>query len=701
MKTTAVFDKLYDAWREHPRYVSSCGGARSSKTYSMLELLFYLATTYDKAGDVTSVVSETFPHLKRGAIRDFKNIIGESWDEDAWSKSESIYTLQNGAIIEFFSADAVGKVHGPQRKRLFLNEVQNIPYETARQLFIRTQDTVFMDYNPTHSFWVNEIIEQRPDCRLVHSTYKDNPFLSPEQVREIESNKNDTNWWRVYGEGKVGQLEGLIFPEFTLVDDLPAPADRPDGMIESYGLDYGFTNDPSALIHSLTDNRKREVWWDEVFYRIGMLNADMAAAMKQEGISRNIRVWADSAEPKTNEELKRYGFNIWGSFKSTKKAEQVQAMRGYRYFVTKRSLNLIREMRGYTWQKDKDGKLLNEPIAFNDHCFVAGTMVRTPHGETPIEQVKVGDMVMTSEGPRVVENWWNNGCKKVLRVKFIFCNFSVEITATPEHKFKTQKGWKELQKIKKGDTLLLFSTLTESRLGNTKENVIIQTDAPVCTAMCGSSTMAKSQKGMTYTTKTETPITTPLRTSNVLQKKNTTASMPKNGNCVACRKNNGNTLHIFRNSQNNGTPAQRVWNGTGSMELKEHKTYPNARPFVNAVVGHLHTDIYNRKNSAPINVKVNGGETTDLTMKNEFANGAGNLLSQTTIQKQNVVQSFVVQDLQVIEEKSEEVFDIQVEEMHEFFANGILVHNCMDAGRYAVFPSIKVHRETHSTLSRT
>ena len=332
----------------------------------MLELLFYLASTYDKAGDVTSVVSETFPHLKRGAIRDFKNIIGEAWDENAWSKSESIYTLQNGAIIEFFSADAVGKVHGPQRKRLFLNEVQNIPYETARQLFIRTQDTVFMDYNPTHSFWVNEVIEQRPDCRLVHSTYKDNPFLSQEQIREIESNQNDRNWWRVYGLGLVGQLEGLIFPDFEQIDELP------EGLVETYGQDYGFTNDPSTMIHTKIDTARKALYFDEVYYRKGMLNADMAREMESAGVpKRGTPIFGDCAEPKTIAELCTYGYNVQPCYKATRKAEQLQEMRGWKIYVTKRSLNLIRELRGYVWQTDKDGKQLNEPIGVNDHTLDA------------------------------------------------------------------------------------------------------------------------------------------------------------------------------------------------------------------------------------------------------------------------------------------------------------------------------------------
>jgi phage terminase large subunit len=192
-------------------------------------------------------------------------------------------------------------------------------------------------------------------------------MLSDEQIAEIESNKDDKYWWRVYGEGKVGQLEGLIFPDFEQVDDLPSPEERPDGMVEAYGLDFGFTNDPSVLIHVLVDNRSREIWADEVFYRTGMLNSDMAAAMKEAGVGRKT-VYADASEPKTIEELRRYGFNVQPCYKSTRKAEQLQAMKGYRQKITKRSLNLIREHRGYTWQRDKDGSYLNEPIGVQDHA---------------------------------------------------------------------------------------------------------------------------------------------------------------------------------------------------------------------------------------------------------------------------------------------------------------------------------------------
>lgn len=370
-KCSKVFVQTKKAWLSKPRYISSCGGTRSGKTFSNLQLLILVANTRKVT---TSVVSETMPHLKRGAIRDFQNIMGTEFDETRWNKTDAIYTFPNGSIIEYFSADSPAKVHGPARDILFLNEAQNISYDIARHLFVRTSERILIDYNPTHTFWVNERIEPSEDCVCIHSTFKDNcdcatgeTFLSPEQIQEIESNRGDANWWRVYGEGKVGQLEGLIFPDFEQVDDLPKDEERPDGMVEAYGLDFGYTNDPSVLIHVLVDNRSREIWADEVFYRTGMLNSDMAAAMKEAGVGRKT-VYADAAEPKTIEELRRYGFNVQPSYKSTRKAEQLQAMKGYRQKITKRSLNLIREHRGYTWQRDKDGSYLNEPISVQDHA---------------------------------------------------------------------------------------------------------------------------------------------------------------------------------------------------------------------------------------------------------------------------------------------------------------------------------------------
>ena len=360
-----VFWKIYDAVaQQHPRVVSNRGSARSTKTYSVLQFLDEVIP-FDAPGEVTSVVSETLPHLKKGAIRDFEQIKGgDLKGNPAWSESEHTFTYPNGARLEFFSADAPGKVHGPQRKRLFINECNHITYETYRQLAIRTAGLILLDYNPTSEFWAIDKVETQPTTVMIHSTYKDNPFLSPQQVAEIENNKIDENWWRVYGLGLIGRNEGVIY-DFEQIDTLPEVG----GKVETYGIDFGFTNDPTAIVHTLIDTGRKEVYFDELCYERGLLNSEIAARLADAGVPRGgAPIFADSAEPKTIEELCQYGYNVLPCYKAKRKAEQVQMLRGFRHYITKRSTNLIREHRSYVWAQDKNGNPLNEPIGFNDHC---------------------------------------------------------------------------------------------------------------------------------------------------------------------------------------------------------------------------------------------------------------------------------------------------------------------------------------------
>lgn len=371
MTRTPVYDRLLDAIAKTSRFVSSCGGTRSGKTYANLEAIYKIACA-DTSPTVTSVVSETFPHLKRGAIRDFQDVLGDHWDDRCWSRGESIYTLPNGSIIEFFSADAPAKVHGPARDRLFLNEVQSIPWETARQLLVRTRGLVLMDYNPVCSFWANEQIETRDNCVRIHSTYKDNPFLTPEQIAEIEANQRDRNWWQVYGEGKVGTLEGLIY-SFEQVDELPDAA----GLREVWGMDFGFTHDPTAIVRILADTGRRIAYIDEIAYSTGMLNADISAALMAAGARPGVRIWADAADPKSIAEignatrLSVQACDKGAPVRSAKRQFQIQWMQGWQLRPTKRSLNWIKEARNYTWAKDRDGNFTGYPVEAWDHLMDA------------------------------------------------------------------------------------------------------------------------------------------------------------------------------------------------------------------------------------------------------------------------------------------------------------------------------------------
>ena len=371
MRTTPVFDKLATAWRARPRYILEEGGTRSGKTYAILQLLHLYATTHP--GKVISVVSETMPHLRRGAIRDFRNILESlgAWEEDRWARQACIYTYSNGAIIEFFSADQPGKVLGPARDILFLNEAINIPWEVARQLFVRTRDRIVADYNPARAFWAHEEIQPREGALTLRSTYKDNIYLTPEQIKEIEANKRDTAWWRVYGEGLVGEITGQIYT-FEQIDTLPDKT----GLREFWGLDFGFTHDPTALAHILADTGKKVLYTEQQIYRPGLLNAEIAAELRRLGLKRGDTIYADCAEPKSIEEIRREGFSIVSADKgapvrSDRLLYQIQWLRGWEIKVTKASTDAIRELRNYTWATDTDGKPLDRPIDNYNHFLDA------------------------------------------------------------------------------------------------------------------------------------------------------------------------------------------------------------------------------------------------------------------------------------------------------------------------------------------
>lgn len=366
MKITRTFEKLCAALGDAPRYIDSRGGARSSKTISGLQILSLLAME-DRRPTITSVVSENLPHLKRGAIRDFKFALADMgrWDEKAWNKSESIYIFPSGSIMEFFGADTPAKLHGPARDRLLINEANRVGWEAARQLMVRTSGLVMYDYNPSAPFWGTEEIPKRDRYALVHSTYLDNQYLPDEVRREIEANKGTGNWWRVYGLGLIGQVEGQVF-DFKVVDDMPGP----EGFVETWGMDFGFTNDPTTVIRCLVHTGRREVYADQMLWQTGMMNPEIAAALRDMGIGRpgyGPTVWADAAEPKSIAEVSAAGLNVKACDKRVQVREQIQTLRAWTIYVTRRSVELLDEGRKYLFKQRPDGTYTNEPIEFFNH----------------------------------------------------------------------------------------------------------------------------------------------------------------------------------------------------------------------------------------------------------------------------------------------------------------------------------------------
>ncbi len=330
--------------------------------------LVTLIASLSKKALVISCVTPTFPMSKRGLQRDFKKIMTDEglWEESRWNASSSTYTFSTGSVIEFFSADTPGKVQGAARDLLVIDEAYLISYEIARQLFVRTRGKVIIAYNPSASFWADSTIAPRDNARFIISTYKDNNYLTEEQIAEIESNKQDKNWWRVYGEGLVGQLEGAIY-SYEVIDELPDP----QSLVECYGMDFGFTNDPTAITHLLADTRRKILYVDEVCYKTGMTNDEIADLLIDRGVKAE--VFADCAEPKSIAEIARRGLLIKPCKKTAPTGDkllfQIQWLQGWKLYITKQSVNLIKELQNYCWMKDKDGNTLNKPISGWDHLM--------------------------------------------------------------------------------------------------------------------------------------------------------------------------------------------------------------------------------------------------------------------------------------------------------------------------------------------
>lgn len=330
------------------------GGTSASKTISILLYLIAMAQT-DKKPTLTSVVAESLPHLKRGSMRDFLNIMKEhNYYKDArWNISNSTYTFETGSIIEFFSADQPDKLRGSRRDRLFLNECNNVHFDAFEQLEVRTKEFVYLDWNPSNSFWFyEEVLGKRDDVEHIIITYKDNEALSPEIVNSIEQRQNRTGWWQVYGLGQLGEVDGKIYKGWQIIDELPHEA-----RLERRGLDFGYTNDPSSIVDVYSYNGGYIL--DEVTYQKGLTNKQLADIINN--LEKTLTV-ADSAEPKSIDEIMSYGVNIVAAQKGPGSVNQgIQYVQQQKISVTKRSVNVIKEYRNYLWETDKNGKILNVP----------------------------------------------------------------------------------------------------------------------------------------------------------------------------------------------------------------------------------------------------------------------------------------------------------------------------------------------------
>jgi phage terminase large subunit len=357
------------------------GGTSASKTFSILPILIDRAI---KTPDLEiSVVSESIPHLRRGALKDFLKIMMAlgRYNDNQFNKSTLKYTFVNGSYIEFFSVDQPDKLRGARRNVLYVNECNNVDFDSYYQLAIRTSGEIWLDYNPSSLFWVDRELLTQDDVDFITLTYLDNEALSDTIVKEIESAKVKAltssyweNWWQVYGLGQTGSLEGVCIPEWQEIN-LPTEA-----RLLCYGMDWGYSNDPTSLIAMYKYNDA--YIFDELIYQKGLLNSDISDLLKTNEV--NDIVYADSAEPKSIAELNSYGHNV---LPVTKGRDSIvyglNLINQNKVYVTSRSKNLINELQNYIWMVDKQGNKLNKPIDAYNHAIDAMRYAMTSQLENP------------------------------------------------------------------------------------------------------------------------------------------------------------------------------------------------------------------------------------------------------------------------------------------------------------------------------
>jgi phage terminase large subunit len=321
----------------------------------MLQLLYLIA--YKKQGTIISVVSETLPYLKRGAMRDFFKILMTDglYSEKFHDKTNNIYRVGE-SMIEFFSADSGDKVRGARRDYLFINECNNISFETYNQLEVRTKKQIFLDYNPSHEFWVHEyLLNDSIEHRFIKSTYRDNPYLDPNIVKSIESRRNiDANWWRVFGEGELGFSEAIIYNHWKQCTEVP------DGVV-AYGLDFGY-NHPTVLVKVTAHDNK--YYAEQLIYESHLTNQQLIERLKQVIPNKTCEIFADYSRPEQIREIYLAGFNIKDANKDVKKG--IDSVKSKELYIKNTSVEGIKEMRSYSWKKDRNEKLLEEPVKIND-----------------------------------------------------------------------------------------------------------------------------------------------------------------------------------------------------------------------------------------------------------------------------------------------------------------------------------------------
>lgn len=368
IQTTRIFTEIETARKNGYSIISEQGSSRSSKTYNTIIWIIRICLTTPNTS--VSICRATLPSIKGSVLRDFTEILQkiEIYDRKAFNKTELIYTFENGSWVEFFSCDNEQKLRGRKRKILYVNEANEIRFLEWQQLKLRTTELSIIDYNPsfTDDHWINDVNQ---DPRTYHfiTTYKDNPFLEQLVIDEIESLKDkNTSLWQIYGLGIQAAVEGLVFTNVEICEHFPITHYK---RREYIGIDFGFTNDPTAIVRVQVEQETKTLYIEELCYKTSMLTSEIITELKQ---YKNTKVISESADPRLVQEIYNAGINIHPvhKFKNSIQAS-ISKIQEYKIVVLKSSTSLIKELHNYTYQQSKEGKWLNQPIDAFNHCLDA------------------------------------------------------------------------------------------------------------------------------------------------------------------------------------------------------------------------------------------------------------------------------------------------------------------------------------------
>lgn len=632
-------------------------------------------------GDVRNVLT--------GAKIMFRGIHTSSGNQTAKLKSiHGITTFVVDEAEEWTSEAEFDKIMLSIRQKGIKNRIIIIMNPTdsnhfVYQRFIKdTHKTVEYDGVPVQ-------ISTHPNVLHIHTTYLDNiKNLSEDFIKETERIKAENP--EKYAHTVMGQwadvAEGAVFKNWGVVDEFPDYAKK-----VALGVDFGYAADFTAIVRcGIVDNR---LYIEEICYQTKMLVSDIVAALKP---YKGTTVIADSADPRLIQEIFNAGILIYPVIKGGGSIlAGIEKMKDMEMFVTRNSLNLQNELRNYVWDRDKNGNYINKPVDRDNHCFVGETLVATDKGDRRIDRLKVGDKVLTSGGYHRVTKVFDQGIRKIIHVRLIFDGFYVEIKATADHKIKTSKGWKQLSQIERDDLLFVRSS-TANATTNIQESGITAREQDGCIVLFGSSTTVQSPKATKSIIKTETPTITTSKTSNCSIQKSINGYTP---NCTDKTRNCGQdsvkTSIKPELRQTNGTSQTKGENGIANTP-KANRKQGNTTVPVN-IAGTSFTLQSKKRNFVQTNARQPSAIIQASTTRPESASVAVSRSQQTdtdtpdfvpALAAADISQPCEVQGVEILSEDLRQVYDIEVERMHEFYANGILVSNCIDASRYYVLGQI-------------